>query len=554
MNRIESQVRNARRRLIFGIFGRSLSVALFAALIVATIACAVPGIRTVTTDVQTWNFAWIIGSIAVAVVGSLIYALVSAPSPDRVALEVDKRFGLSERLSSSLSMSPSDRESEFGLAVINDADRRADKIKIAEKFGFQPSRLGWLPLAIAPVLVLVMLLVDPTQTVDPNGPDQIDPAVAAQVKRASLQLKKRIEQQKRNADAKGLKEARDLFEKMEKDLNKITEKKNVDRKEAMIALNDLKKQLEERREQLGSSDQMRKAMAQMQSLQSGPAGEAAKSIAKGDFGKAEQMMRQLASKMKDGKLSEKEKEQLEKQVQQLKSQLEKAIEQQKQKQDELKEKIEQAKREGRSQDAAKMQQQLNQMQQQSKQQTQQMQQMADKLGQAAQAMQNGDSKQAADALDAMADQLGDMQQEMSEMKDLEDAMNDLSQSKEQMRCSKCGGGGCQQCQGMGMGQGQGEGDQPGNGLGEGSGQGDRPEEEGDTNTYETQVRGQVKKGKAVISGFADGPNRKGISREDVKHAIEKTFSEESDPLENQQLPRTEREHAMDYFNKLRSGQ
>ena len=30
--------------------------------------------------------------------------------------------------------------------------------------------------------------------------------------------------------------------------------------------------------------------------------------------------------------------------------------------------------------------------------------------------------------------------------------------------------------------------------------------------------------------------------------------EESDPLENQQLPRTEREHAMDYFNKLRAGQ
>ncbi|QEF96292.1 Chromosome partition protein Smc [Stieleria maiorica] len=552
MNRIESQVRNARRRLILGIFGRSLCVALFAALIVATIACAVPGIRAVEVDVQTWNTAWIVGSIVVAVLGALAYAVATAPSRDRVALEVDKRFGLSERLSSSLSMSAADRESEFGLAVISDADRRADKIKIAEKFGFQPSRLGWLPLAITPILVLVLILVDPAGPPDSGGADEIDPAVAAQVKRASLQLKKRIEQQKRNAEAKGLKEAQDLFEKLEKDLNKITEKKNVDRKEAMIALNDLKKQLEERRDQLGSNDQMRKAMAQMNSLQAGPADEAAKSIAKGDFGKAEQAMRKLAQKMKDGTLSDKEKEQLKNQVQQLKDQLEKTIAEQKRKQDELKEKIEQAKREGRSQDAAKMQQQLNEMQQRSKQQSQQMQQMADKLGQAAQAMQNGDSKQAADALDAMADQLGDMQQEMSELKDLEDAMNDLSQSKEQMRCSSCGGGGCQQCQGMGMGMGQGDGQ--GDGLGEGSGQGDRPEEEGDTNTYETQVRGQVKKGKAVISGFADGPNRKGISREDVKRAIESSFSEESDPLENQQLPRTEREHAMDYFNKLRAGQ
>ncbi|MDV6028635.1 MAG: hypothetical protein F9B45_00690 [Phycisphaera sp. RhM] len=550
MNRIESQVRNARRRLILGNFGRALCLALFAALIVATIACAVPGIRALDVDVETWNLAWIVGSIVVAVAGALVYALATAPSRDRVALEVDKRFGLSERLSSSLSMSAADRESEFGLAVISDADRRADKIKIAEKFGYQPSRLGWLPLAITPILVLVLILVDPATPVAPDGNNEIDPAVAAQVKRASLQLKKRIAQQKRNAEAKGLQDAKDLFEKLEKDLNQITEKKNIDRKEAMIALNDLKKQLEERREQLGSSDQMRKAMAQMNSLQAGPANEAAQSIAKGDFGKAEQVMRKLAQKMKDGTLSDKEKEQLQKQVQQLKDQLEKAIAEQKRKQAELKEKIEQAKREGRSEDAAKMQQQLNEMQQQSKQQSQQMQQMADKLGQAAQAMQNGDSKQAANALDAMADQLGDMQQEMSELQDLEDAMNDLSQSKEQMRCSSCGGGGCQQCQGMGMG----EGDKPGDGLGEGAGQGDRPEEEGDTNTYETQVRGQVKKGKAVISGFADGPNRKGISREDVKRAIESSFSEESDPLENQQLPRTEREHAMDYFNKLRAGE
>lgn len=551
MNRIESQVLTARRRLVMGIFGRSLCLSLFAALIVATVACAVPGIRAVAVDIETWNLAWIAGGIAVALVGSLVYAIASAPSRERVAMEVDKRFGLNERLSSSLTMTPADRESEFGLAVISDADRRADKLKIAEKFAFQPSKLGWLPLAITPILVIVMLLVDPTQAVDPNKENEVDPAVAAQVKRASLQLKKRIEQQKRNADAKGLKEAHDLFEKLERDLNKITEKKNIDRKEAMIALNDLKKVLEERREQLGSPDQMRKAMSQMKSLQAGPAEEVAKSIAKGDFGKAEQAMQKLAKKLKDGKLTDKEKEQLQKQVEQLKEQLQKSIADQKQKQDELKDKIEQAKREGRSQDAAKMQQQLNQMQQQSKQQMQQMQQMADKLGQAAQAMQNGDSKQAANALEAMADQLGDMQQEMSELKDLEDAMNDLSQSKEQMRCKSCGGGGCQQCQGMGMGQGQG--DKPGDGLGEGAGQGDRPEEEGDTNTYETQVRGQVKKGKAVISGFADGPNRKGISREDVKAAIQSSFSEESDPLENQQLPRTEREHAMDYFNKLRTG-
>ncbi len=551
MNRIESQVRNARRRLIAGTFGRSLCITLFAAMVVSTIACAVPGITPIEADAQAWSITWIAGSACVALLASVVYAWAKAPSVQRVALEVDKRFGLHERLSSSLSMQDSDRDTDFGRAVINDADARADTLRIAEEFRYEPSKLGWLPLAIAPVLAVVLLVVQPasSEIEDPNN--QIDPAIVAQVKKASLQLKKRIEQQKRKADAKGLEDARDLFEKMERDLNKITEKKNIDRKEAMIALNDIKKQLEERRQQLGSSDQMRKAMAQMKSLQAGPADEVTKSIAKGDFGKAQQVMRELAKKVKNGKLNDEEKKQLKKQVQQLKDQLDKAIKEQKQKEQQLQEKIEQAKREGKSEAAAKMQKQLNQMQQQSQQQQQQMQQMADKLGQAAQAMQSGDSKQAANSLQDMADQLGDMQDEMSELKDLEEAMNDLSQSKEQMRCKSCGGGGCKQCQGQGQGQGKGDGE--GDGLGEGQGKGDRPEEEGDTNTYETQVRGKVQKGKAVISGFADGPNRKGISREDVQRAIESSFSEESDPLENQQLPRIEREHARDYFNKLRTG-
>ena len=133
-------------------------------------------------------------------------------------------------------------------------------------------------------------------------------------------------------------------------------------------------------------------------------------------------------------------------------------------------------------------------------------------------------------------------------------MDQLSQSQNQMRCNGCGGAGCPNCQGNGFGQfgmGQGEGD--GDGLGKGSGYGDRPEAEDDTNTYETQVRGDPKKGKAIIAGFADGANRKGVTREQVKAAALAEISNESDPSENQTLPRTEREHAQQYFDQLREG-
>ena len=125
-----------------------------------------------------------------------------------------------------------------------------------------------------------------------------------------------------------------------------------------------------------------------------------------------------------------------------------------------------------------------------------------------------------------------------------------------MRCKECGGNGCQSCQGFGQnfgfGQGQGEGN--GDGLGKGQGFGDRPENENETNTYETQVRGKPKGGRAIIAGLANGPNRKGVTTEDLKNVIQTSLAEESDPLENQQLPRAEREHTQSYFDKLRDGE
>ena len=549
MNRIESQVRKARTRLILGRFGRAFSISLFVAMIVATIAIAIPALRTMDLNFNTWVYSWLGGALVAALLGATIYSLATAPSVEEVATEVDKRFGLRERLSSSLTLHDGERDSEFGLALTADAEKRADQLEVAERFALRPSKIGWLPLALVPVLAIVLLLVEPATHSTASSTTKVSADEIAQVKKVAAQLKKRIQQQRRKADSENLKEAKELFERMEADLDKITKREDLGRKEAMIAMNDLKKELEERRGRLGSSEQMRKALSQMKGLQSGPAEKVAKSIEKGDFGQAKDMVKQLASKIRDNKLSEQEKKQLKKQVEQMKKQMEKAIAEHEQQKKDLQRQIDQARREGKGDEASKLQQQLNKMQQKDS-QMQQMKQMAEAMNQAAQAMEQGNASEAADALEQMAEQLGDMQAEMSELEDLQSALDELSQSKDQMRCQNCGGAGCQNCQG---GFGNGDGGSEGFGFGRGAGAGDRPEEEGDTNTYETQVRGKVKKGKAIIAGFADGPNRKGISHEDVKHAIESSLSEESDPLENQTLPRTEREHATDYFNRLREG-
>lgn len=552
MNRVEHCIRRARRRVILGRFGRGLAVASFSGLVIAAMAIlyrafwGVPSIETMEATGWNWgwNWNWIAGSQAAALVASAIYSILGVPTKLQTAVEIDQRFGLRERLASAIGMPSKDQDSDFGRALVADADKTAADISIAERFELRPRRLAMLPLAMLPMVVAMAIFIQPAQTSLAAVGREVDPAEVRQIKVVAKQLKKRIADQKKEAEAKGLTEAKDLFAKMESKLDDLSARKGLDQKQAMIELNDLKKQLEQRREQLGSSEEMRKMMSRMNSMSAGPGEKIVKSIAKGDFGKAEEMVRQLAEKMAKGELSEDEKKQLQKQAKQMADAMKKVTQKHEQEKKELQRQIEQAKKDGKSGQADQLQQKMNQLQQKDS-QMQKMQQMAESMQQSSDAMQQGDASEAAESLQQMADQLGEMQSEMDQLQDLESAMGDLSQGKQQMRCQGCRGGGCQQCQGNG------EGDKPGQGQGRGAGQGDREEAQDDTNTYKTQVRGNVKKGRAVITGYADGPNRKGVTREAVKEAIQSAIREEADPSENQVLPRTERQHAQEYFDQLR---
>ncbi|MEP6167738.1 MAG: hypothetical protein ABJ208_03450 [Rhodopirellula bahusiensis] len=558
-SQVESKVRSARRRMMAGQFGRTFAVTWFVGLIIATIAVAAMAITPLPLDrlgldapemtVQQWALGWIVAVTVASILVSTIVMWVSAPSVMRVAAEVDSRFGLKERLSSSLSSRvSSDENSAAGNALRQDAARRASKLDVAQKFALSPQRVSWLPLAIVPILAVMIFAIEPATETTSELNSEVNASEVRQVKIAAAELKKRLAQQKREADAKGLLEARELFEKMESQLDKITNSKTLKRKDALLELNDIKEQIQARKDRLGSPEEMRKTLAQMKGLDGGPAEKVLSQIKKGEFGKAAEEIKKLAKQVKDGKLTDQQKEKLNKQIKKMAEQMKEAAKNHEEKKKQLQEKIDQAKREGRNEEAAKLQQKMNEAESADS-QMQQMQQMADAMQQAADAMQQGDDSAAAQAMEQMSGQLGEMQMAMSELEDLESALGDLSQSKNQMNCKQCNGDGCQACQGQGFG----EGEKPGMGMGRGKGKGDRPEEETDINTYDTQVRGKVKRGRAIIAGFADGPNRKGVTREDIQSAIESNLSEESDPLEDQVLPRDEREQTREYFDRLREG-
>lgn len=551
METIRSQIAAARRRLLMQRFGRIATWSLFAMLIVAAIGAAVPKLRPLETPGDTWIALWAAGAIALALVLAAVITFLTRPSLSQAALEIDRRFGLRERLSSTWAMEDEDRETEMGRALVEDAAKHARGLAINERFAAGIYRRAWLPLVPLVFLVVLVFIPDATrENIAGADTDRVAQEEADQVRVAAEQLKKRLEQRRRQAESEGLKEAEELFTKLERQADEIAKRKDMSKKEALVALNDLKKQLQGRRDQLGSPEQMRQSLANMKDLQQGPAERIGNALKQGDFGEAKEEINQLAEKLRNGSLSEQEKKQLAEQIEQLKNKIQEAAEQHEKAKQQLREQIAEARREGRMGDAAKLQQQLDEREQMDN-QMQQLQEMAEGMKAAQQAMQNGDDQQAAEAMEMMADQLGEMQAQMDELEELQGAMEQLSDTKEQMACKQCNGAGCPGCQGMPNGR-SGEGGLKA-GTGPGRPPGSDPQDEPDANAYQSQVRGEAKAGRATVAGPAGGENRKGLTQEEVQNAVFDALAEETDPLDNQPLPRSQREHTQQYFDRLREG-
>ncbi|MDA8563391.1 hypothetical protein N9L06_02955, partial [Mariniblastus sp.] len=145
-------------------------------------------------------------------------------------------------------------------------------------------------------------------------------------------------------------------------------------------------------------------------------------------------------------------------------------------------------------------------------------------------------KEAADSLEDMAEQLEQMQQELEEMENLED-LEQIARQCQQGCNGDCEGDGPPKWQDFGQGKG------PGGGK--------RDKEEGDYGTFKSRVKAKLQRGQTVITGTADGNNISGRSVSEARELIQAEMSKDADPLENQKLPKSQREHARQYFEALR---
>ncbi len=536
MEELKRQVNRARRWLGIHRFAKALGWSCFSTLLIALVFIVVDKFRPL--GIEAW--VYLVAALGLGMAIAMLVAYIRGRGSLDAAIEIDRRFGLKERISSTLALSPAEQETEIGQALISDAERRVRKLDVGEHFSVSPGRQLFLPLIPLVAAVLVVWLISPA--VVQETPQANAASIKKQVKNASGSLKHKLMEQRKAAQKAGLKDAETLFQRLSEKTEELTRGDTDNRKDALVKLNDLKRQMENRQKQIGGAEEIRRKLDQLNMGSKGPAEEFMKSLAEGDFKQALKELDKLKADLEDGKLSKEEQQQLAQQLDEMKQKMEQAAEKHKQQCQNLKNQIQQARQAGQNAEADRLQEQLNQLTERNG-DMQQLQDMAQQLGQCSQCMKNGQMQEAAQKLQGMQDQLSDLQQQLDEMEMLDGAMDQLCQARDQMTCQECGGEGCPACQG-----GQGKGDKPGMGMGEGQGRGDRAEEETGTRFYDDKVKQQIGKGTATIAGEVEGPNRKGLVLQEIEEQLEAARSESTDPLTEQQMPRQHQEQTKDYFN------
>ncbi|MBX7165184.1 MAG: hypothetical protein K1X74_02430 [Pirellulales bacterium] len=535
------QVRRAQRRLNFQVFLHTLSGCWAVCLVFAAVLVALD--KYVSLGLLWW--AWPALALAVGTVAAVAITWWRRRRTLDAAVEIDRRFGLKERVSSCLALSDADRETPCGRALIADAMARVERVDVDDRFAVRLNRWSAMPLLPAAAAVLLGLLLQPSLGRQ-AGASTVAQATRQQIKRSTEKLNKQIEAQRKQAEAAGLKEIEELLTQVERGTEQLLAAQPDERKEALVKLNDLAENLRKRRDELGSAEELKKQLEQLKNLNQGPADRMANALRNGDFKQALEELRDLEKKLRDGNLKEEEKAQLQQQVEQLAEKLQKMADAGQQRQRQLEQEIERQRAAGNTEQANKLEQELQKLKQ-AEGQRQRMAQMAAKLGQCAKCLGKGDGPGASQQLSELESELSELARNTDELEMLETALDQLDAAKDSMGCKKCQGRGCAKCQG-GKGQGQGE------GLGEGQGRGDRPEERTDTKSYDSQVKQKVGRGASVLSELVEGPNAKGQVLQEIQSEFNEAAASETDPSVDQPLPRDVRDHARDYFEGLREGQ
>jgi hypothetical protein len=514
-----------------------------AALALAAVAIAVEKLTKINLPGSDWVPFAIAGGLGALIAAAV--ALFTGPNRVDAAVAIDRAFHLNERLSTTLTLPQDLRQTPAGRALVADTLKHISGLDVGAQFGLRMPRLAWVPLIPAALAVGMLFLPEVVQRTAraSRTPELVNKEYLVKQSQA---IKKSVAEKRKELSKDGLSPETDrLLAQIEKAADKLAKAPTVEKDKAMVELNKLTDQLKEQQKRFGSSEQIKRQLQQLQQMaNNGPADEFAKDLAKGDFQKAAQDLKQLQEKLVSGKMTEAEKKQLKDQITQMKEQLEKLANL-----DQRKKQLDEALKNG-GLTKQQYEQQMAKLNEDAK-NLKKLQQLASKLGSAQNALTQNDVKKAAEALGMGQKELDQMAQQLKELETLDQALADLQDAKNGMASDGMNQLGQQIDGAMNLGQGM---RNPGIGMGRGRGQGDRPEAPDNTAFYNTKTKAQLNKGKAIVEGTGPyGRQLKGESFIDVQAESEAAGTAAAEALSNQKIPNNVKKHVLGYFDEIRTG-
>jgi hypothetical protein len=567
MRELEQLVSAARWRLNFALFLSLCTRTLAIGLALVSVAWLAPKIWSLNSWLPGVEVpAWYWGTLSIGLLLGLIWAALQLwrrrPSPLDAAVEIDQRFALRERLSSAWALDPATADSAAGQALLADAAERAARIDIRDQFPIRlERRAAWLLVPIAAIAILALL-----PDAETTQPVAITPVVNEQkpIEVAVEVAKKSLEEKAKQLEEQGLKDAAAELETLA------------------------------RKSELGNVETLKENLAKLKQAGEGTADKLTQALAESDFEQARELVKELARKLKAGELSEQERQRLSADLKKLAAAADQLVKEHEQAKRDLEAQIRQAQAEGNLQKAADLQRKLEQREAVER-QMEQLRKAAENLQRAGDAVQpqakpgqqqsgeqennqaqpkaggqqkpsnapaspgqseksaeqNKNAGEGEEGLKQAQQALEDLAEQMEQMESDEAMQEQLQDLEQELQDCKDGINGCKN-----------PGDAPGESrkrsrsdfaAGAGIGQGQRELEENETGDYRSKVKGRLQKGETVTTGDADGPNLPGGSAAEARELIKSELSRQNDPLEDQQLPRAQREQAKEYFQRLRGG-
>src|SRR6478609_764595 len=227
MEEIKRQVNRAQTRLVLEQFWRVFGWSLFSALLIAAIGLTIPRIWVLTVDQRAWDWSWVGGGIAVGLLVAGVWTYMIRRSKLDAAIELDRRYGLKERVSSTLALTPSELNSDVGQALMTDAIRRVERIDVREQFRVSPTWRLLLPLAPALAIAILAMLPNAAMKQAEAGANST-PEIKKQIKTATMKLQERVRESQKKAEELGLQDS-DVLKEVNKELDKLAGKEPTDR-------------------------------------------------------------------------------------------------------------------------------------------------------------------------------------------------------------------------------------------------------------------------------------------------------------------------------------